>query len=88
MQKNNNSFPELIGQQAEVTVSSQPHQRALRGKIVDETKSSLILVREGKEKGDIGKKVRLLKQGLQLRVGGVLVSDTHIRGRPEERRSW
>jgi len=73
---------ELIGLQCNVAQSSNPSQEGLKGKIVDETKSSIVLETKNGRK-------RLLKRNIVLdlkvqdkviRIKGLL-----LEGRPEER---
>ncbi len=74
-------FPhELIGEEAEVRQSGDSADRGWRGKIVDETKATVVLECRGKRK-------RLLKRNLiiTLRRTGKIITGSSILRRPEER---
>jgi ribonuclease P protein subunit POP4 len=72
---------ELIGLDVEVVVATDPTQERLRGRIVDETRNTLVLEVRGDEK-------RIPKRGSRFRFeiqGGVEVDGDEIRFRPEDR---
>ena len=75
------TFPrELIGEDIEVIHSKNQSMLGMKGKIVDETKSTLVLASKGAQK-------RLLKSSITirlLRTGRVLAGASIVR-RPEER---
>lgn len=72
---------ELIGLQVEVVDALDPTQAHVRGRVVDETRNTLVVEVQGKEK-------RIPKQGSRFRfeVGsGIEVEGDDIRFRPEDR---
>jgi ribonuclease P protein subunit POP4 len=72
---------ELIGLDVEVVMATDPTQERLRGRIVDETRNTLVLEVRGDEK-------RIPKRGSRFRFeiqGGVEVDGDEIRFRPEDR---
>lgn len=72
---------ELIGLQVHVVKASDPSQRDLSGRVVDETRNMLVVEVGGGEK-------RIPKQGSRFRFdiqGGVEVDGDEIRFRPEDR---
>jgi ribonuclease P protein subunit POP4 len=72
---------ELIGLDVEVVTATDPTQERLRGRIVDETRNTLVLEVRGDEK-------RIPKRGSRFRFeiqGGVEVDGDEIRFRPEDR---
>jgi ribonuclease P protein subunit POP4 len=72
---------ELIGLDVEVVIATDPTQQRLRGRIVDETRNTLVLEVRGDEK-------RIPKRGSRFRFdiqGGVEVDGDEIRFRPEDR---
>jgi ribonuclease P protein subunit POP4 len=72
---------ELIGLDVEVVMATDPTQERLRGRIVDETRNTLVLEVRGDEK-------RIPKSGSRFRFdiqGGVEVDGDEIRFRPEDR---
>lgn len=72
---------ELIGLQVHVVRASDPSQRDLSGRVVDETRNMLVVEVGGGEK-------RIPKQGSRFRFdiqGGVEVDGDEIRFRPEDR---
>ncbi len=72
---------ELIGLQVHVVQASDPSQRDLSGRVVDETRNMLVVEVGGGEK-------RIPKQGSRFRFdiqGGVEVDGDEIRFRPEDR---
>ncbi len=72
---------ELIGLQVHVVKASDPSQRDLSGRVVDETRNMLVVEVCGGEK-------RIPKQGSRFRFdiqGGVEVDGDEIRFRPEDR---
>jgi ribonuclease P protein subunit POP4 len=72
---------ELIGLDVEVVVATDPTQQRLRGRIVDETRNTLVVEVRGDEK-------RIPKRGSRFRFdiqGGVEVDGDEIRFRPEDR---
>jgi ribonuclease P protein subunit POP4 len=72
---------ELIGLRVEVVESTDPSQRQLEGRVVDETRNTLVLEVAGEEK-------HIPKHGSRFRFavqGGVEVSGDEIRYRPEDR---
>jgi ribonuclease P protein subunit POP4 len=72
---------ELIGLYVEVLSAKDPSQARLRGRVVDETRNTLVLEVEGREK-------RIPKQGSRFRfavAGGFEVDGDEIRFRPEDR---
>jgi len=74
-------FPdELIGEEIEVIQASNKHQERFRGKVVDETRSTL--------KVEIGGQTKtLLKRGLTLKLlrNGKIIAGADLLKRPEER---
>ncbi|MEK6846122.1 MAG: ribonuclease P protein subunit [Nanoarchaeota archaeon] len=81
------SFPhELIGKEILVVNSTNHSQIGMRGKIVDETKSTLIIESEG----NIGKEKKnktLLKKSIVFRLGanGPVLEGKDLAQRSEER---
>ena len=72
---------ELIGLQVEVLEAMDPSQARVRGRVVDETRNTLVLEVEGREK-------RIPKHGSRFRFdvqGGLEVDGEEIRFRPEDR---
>jgi ribonuclease P protein subunit POP4 len=72
---------ELIGLDVEVVMATDPTQEHLRGRIVDETRNTLVVEVRGDEK-------RIPKRGSRFRFdvqGGVEVDGDEIRFRPEDR---
>lgn len=73
---------ELIGLHAEVVDATDPNQRGLRGRVVDETYHTLVLEREGRE-------VVIPKGGsaflFQVEGEDVTVAGDRLRHRPEDR---
>jgi ribonuclease P protein subunit POP4 len=72
---------ELIGLDVEVLNATDPTQEHLRGRVVDETRNTLVLDIRGDEK-------RIPKQGSRFRFdiqGGFEVDGEEIRFRPEDR---
>ncbi len=72
---------ELIGLQVEVVAATDPSQEHLRGRVVDETRNTLILDIRGDEK-------RIPKEGSRFRFevqGGFEIDGADIRFRPEDR---
>ena len=72
---------ELIGLQVRVMRSTDPGQRDLSGRVVDETRNMLVV-----EVGGVDK--RIPKQGSRFRFdiqGGLEVEGDEIRFRPEDR---
>ena len=72
---------ELIGLDVEVVAATDPTQERLRGRIVDETRNTLVVEVQGDEK-------RIPKSGSRFRFaiqGGIEVDGDEIRFRPEDR---
>jgi ribonuclease P protein subunit POP4 len=72
---------ELIGLDVEVVNATDPSQEHLRGRVVDETRNTLVLDIHGDEK-------RIPKHGSRFRFevqGGFEVDGEDIRFRPEDR---
>ena len=69
---------ELVGKRAEVTDSTNPHDRGITGTIVDETKSTLTIRMSGSPK-------KLLKKNITLRIGAYIIKGSALLKRPEER---
>jgi ribonuclease P protein subunit POP4 len=72
---------ELIGLEVEVLHSTDPSQTHVRGRVVDETRNTLVLEIQGDEK-------RIPKHGSRFRFeiqGGLEVDGEEIRFRPEDR---
>ena len=72
---------ELIGLQVRVVRSSDPSQRDLSGRVVDETRNMLVVEVGGADK-------RIPKAGSRFRFdiqGGIEVDGDEIRFRPEDR---
>ncbi len=72
---------ELIGLQVEVLHATDPSQRSVTGRVVDETRNLLVIETGGVER-------RIPKQGSRFRFaiqGGVEVEGDEIRFRPEDR---
>jgi ribonuclease P protein subunit POP4 len=72
---------ELIGLQVEVVDAMDPTQAHVRGRVVDETRNTLVVEVQGREK-------RIPKQGSRFRFdvdGGIEVDGDEIRFRPEDR---
>ena len=72
---------ELIGLDVEVVNATDPSQAHLRGRVVDETRNTLVLEIQGSEK-------RIPKHGSRFRFeiqGGLEVDGEEIRFRPEDR---
>ena len=69
---------ELVGKS--ITIVASPHKKWIgwQGKIIDETKSSLLV-------SDHGTVKRLLKRNLLFKLGSEIVSGTDLIKRPEER---
>lgn len=74
-------FPnELIGEEVEVITSANKHDVGIRGKIVDETKSTIKVLSHGVVK-------TLLKNIITLKMlpSGKIISGENISRRPEDR---
>ncbi len=72
---------ELIGLEVEVLHATDPSQAHVRGRVVDETRNTLVLEIQGDEK-------RIPKHGTRFRFeiqGGLEVDGEEIRFRPEDR---
>jgi len=72
---------ELIGLEVEVLHATDPTQAHVRGRVVDETRNTLVLEIQGDEK-------RIPKHGSRFRFeihGGLEVDGEEIRFRPEDR---
>jgi ribonuclease P protein subunit POP4 len=72
---------ELIGLDVEVVEATDPNQRGVEGRVVDETRNTLLLESDGME-------VRVPKAGNTFRfaVGeGIIVRGDRLRYRPEDR---
>ncbi len=72
---------ELIGLDVEVVEATDPNQRGIEGRVVDETRNTLLLESDGTE-------VRVPKAGNTFRfaVGeGIIVRGDRLRHRPEDR---
>ncbi|MCI4371896.1 MAG: ribonuclease P protein component 1 [Thermoplasmata archaeon] len=72
---------ELIGLQVEILNASDPSQAHLAGRVVDETRNTLVIEVDGAEK-------RVPKHGSRFRFevqGGTEVDGDEIRYRPEDR---
>lgn len=72
---------ELIGLEVEVVETTDPTQRRLKGRVVDETRNLLVVEVQGQEK-------RIPKHGTRFRFdvqGGLEVEGDDIRFRPEDR---
>jgi len=72
---------ELIGLEVEVLHATDPSQARVRGRVVDETRNTLVLEIQGDEK-------RIPKHGSRFRFeiqGGLEVDGEEIRFRPEDR---
>jgi ribonuclease P protein subunit POP4 len=81
------SFPhELIGKEILVVNSTNSSQIGMRGKIVDETKSVLVVELEGKS-GKEKQNKTLLKKSIVFRLGadGPVLEGKDLAQRPEER---
>ena len=73
---------ELIGRMAEIAESRVESQKGLRGRIIDETRNSLVIETE---KGD----KRVLKNDVVIRVGfedkRIMIEGSQLVARPEDR---
>lgn len=71
---------ELIGKEIVVVKSTNAHNEGICGRIVDETKATLVVEHNGKMK-------RLLKNTItfKLKSNGMIISGVEINKRPEER---
>jgi ribonuclease P protein subunit POP4 len=72
---------ELIGLEVEVLQATDPSQAHVRGRVVDETRNTLVLEIHGDEK-------RIPKHGSRFRFeiqGGLELDGEEIRFRPEDR---
>lgn len=73
---------EFIGREVEVLAAADPTHRAVRGRIVDETKQLLVIEVSGREK-------RIPKAGSLFRIAfereAVVIPGEEIRYRPEDR---
>ena len=72
---------ELIGLEVEVVQATDPTQAHVRGRVVDETRNTLVLEIQGDEK-------RIPKHGSRFRFeiqGGLELDGEEIRFRPEDR---
>jgi len=72
---------ELFGLQVEVVAATDPSQAHVRGRVVDETRNTLVVEAQGREK-------RIPKRGSRFRFdvqGGLEVEGEEIRFRPEDR---
>jgi len=79
--KQKKSFPyELIGEIVEIVDAKNKHDLKIKGKIVDETKSTIIIKDHGKIK-------RLFKQNIIIKLmnSGQLVEGKQLLKRSEER---
>ena len=69
---------EFIGEEIEVVKSTNKSLIGLRGKIVDETKNTIII--------DVqGKKITLLKSAVSIKLQNLLIEGKNLMKRPEER---
>ncbi len=78
MEKKTTYPHELIGQEAEVIEAHNKANVGLKGKIVDETKSTLTILQAGKLK-------KLLKQTITLKIKSMIISGSSLTKRSEER---
>ncbi|MDX1534406.1 MAG: ribonuclease P protein subunit [Thermoplasmata archaeon] len=72
---------ELIGLDVEVVEATDPNQRGVAGRVVDETRNTFLLETDGTE-------VRIPKAGATFRFDvdeGVIVPGDRLRHRPEDR---
>jgi ribonuclease P protein subunit POP4 len=69
---------ELIGLFVKVVSSTNPEQKGIKGKIVDETKSTILIELDGKKR-------RIMKSNVELEIEGNLVQGTKLVARPEDR---
>lgn len=72
---------ELMGLDVEVVDAADPNQRGMHGRVVDETRNTLVLEGDGRE-------VRIPKAGTTFRFAvddGLLVTGDRLRYRPEDR---
>ncbi len=73
------TFPgELVGKIVEVIASTNPGDVGLKGKVVDETKSTLKVEHRGRSK-------TLFKNRITLRLAGQAIEGKALAKRPEDR---
>ena len=69
---------EYIGAAIEIVQSTNKELQGLRGKVLDETKNTLLILTDGKEK-------KILKKGNTFNINGNTLEGNQITKRPEER---
>lgn len=71
---------ELIGQDVEIMKSTNPSQMGIKGKIIDETKETLKIEKNGRQ-------IVLLKKTITFKLSktGEIISGRDIAKRPEDR---
>lgn len=73
---------ELIGLEAEVVAAKNKTQEGLKGRVIDETRDTIVIEKEGKPK-------RLIKSQITLKAKVndeyVMINGKILVGRPEER---
>lgn len=73
---------ELIGSEIEITSSSNPNLKGIKGKIIDETKNMLLIETEKGVKKIIKNQIKM-KLNTQRKI--IEIEGKKIVGRPEER---
>ncbi len=71
---------ELIGKEVRIAGAKNSHNIGIEGKIVDETRDTIVVLCKGKEKRLMKKNVTVIFNKERLKVEGKLLT-----GRPEER---
>ncbi len=78
---------ELIGLWLEVTHSDNKYSQDIRGKIIDETKNTITVLKSDGKKSKLIKKQNILK--ITKKKGTIIVSGKDLADRPEERtKKW
>ncbi|HLD04156.1 MAG TPA: ribonuclease P protein subunit [Candidatus Nanoarchaeia archaeon] len=69
---------EYIGATIEIVESTNKDLQGLRGKVLDETKNTFLILTDGTEK-------KILKKGNTFNINGKIIEGNQITKRPEER---
>ena len=72
------SKDEFLGKKVKITSSSMKHQIGIEGIIVDETKNTFTILKQGKE-------IKVLKSNKEFLIEGTKIIGNKIKKRPEER---
>lgn len=69
---------EIIGKSIKIVESTNPDEAGIEGKVVDETKNTLVLDTKKGEK-------MLFKNNIKIRIGNKIIEGKKLLKRPEER---